>query len=316
MSAALKTQNNQLPAIAADRGIDLAIWSALKNSIYPGARDESVAMAFDYCKARGLDPLLKPVHLVPMSVKDAQKDKYEWRDVVMPGIGLYRIQADRAGNYAGADEPVFGPTVAQEFKGGLKVSVPEFCVYTVHKIVGDRVVAYTAKEYWLENYATAGKETDAPNAMWRKRPFAQLAKCAEAQALRKAWPELGAQPTAEEMEGKDSFEVRDITPAKGAAAVSAIVRDEVHAEDAVIVDADPQQDHPAPEFNEDAEVSRAADEINACETLEALAALELPLGTKFQNHPEAMNTVISMWRSRKKTLREAAAKAYAAASGE
>jgi len=38
--------------------------------------------------------------------------------------------------------------------------------------------------------------------MWKKRTRGQLAKCAEAQALRKAFPEIGAQPTAEEMEGK------------------------------------------------------------------------------------------------------------------
>lgn len=38
--------------------------------------------------------------------------------------------------------------------------------------------------------------------MWQKRPYGQIAKCAEAQALRKAFPEVGSAPTADEMEGK------------------------------------------------------------------------------------------------------------------
>lgn len=38
--------------------------------------------------------------------------------------------------------------------------------------------------------------------MWKKRGRGQLAKCAEAQALRKGFPEVGNQPTADEMEGK------------------------------------------------------------------------------------------------------------------
>jgi hypothetical protein len=62
---------------------------------------------------------------------------------------------------------------------------------------------FTAVEYWMENYATAGRESEAPNAMWQKRAYGQLAKCAEAQALRMAFPEAtGGEPTAEEMEGK------------------------------------------------------------------------------------------------------------------
>lgn len=204
-------QSNHMPALIASRGITEAVFSAIKNSIFPGAADESILMAWDYCAARGLDIMLKPVHLVPMYIKDKNNgDKGAMRDVVMPGIGLYRIQADRAGNYAGMSAPQFGPDVTYTLDGS-PVTVPEWCEMTVSKLIGDRVVSFTAREYWIENYATAGRESQKPNAMWMKRPRGQLAKCTEAQVLRKGWPELGAQATAEEMEGK-SIEI-DITPA-------------------------------------------------------------------------------------------------------
>ncbi|MEE3649499.1 MULTISPECIES: phage recombination protein Bet [unclassified Brenneria] len=215
------TTNNAvstLPQAVIALGIDDPTWNALKNSIYPGARDDSVIMAVSYCRARNLDPLMKPVHLVPMNVKDAQSGQYGWRDVVMPGIGLYRIQAERSGSYAGAEEPEFGPDVTKKF-GNVEITFPSWCKYTVRKqMLNGYIAEYSAKEYWLENYATAGKDTDMPNAMWKKRPYGQLAKCAEAQALRKAWPEIGQQPTAEEMEGKDldvsgAFNAaKDVTP--------------------------------------------------------------------------------------------------------
>jgi len=62
------------------------------------------------------------------------------------------------------------------------------------------VAEFTAKEFWLENYAIKGgkEKSIAPNAMWTKRPYGQIAKCAEAQALRRAFPELGSQPTSDE----------------------------------------------------------------------------------------------------------------------
>ncbi|ELV7515523.1 phage recombination protein Bet [Photobacterium damselae] len=200
----------QYPLVV-QRGIDQSTWEALKHSVFPGAKEESILMAVDYCIARNLDILLKPVHLVPMSVKSADadpqgKDRYEFRDVVMPGIGLYRIQADRSGSYAGAEEAEFGPIVTMELgdsKGMATYTFPEWCKYTVYKLIGERLVSFSAKEYWLENYATCSKYSSAPNAMWKKRPYAQLAKCTEAQALRKAWPDIGQAPTAEEMEGKE-----------------------------------------------------------------------------------------------------------------
>ena len=88
----------------------------------------------------------------------------------------------------------------------VRVSYPEWCKYTVYKFVNGQRIAFTSKEYWVENYATQSSKTECPNAMWKKRPYGQIAKCAEAQALRKAWPEIGSEPIAEEMEGKDIIE--------------------------------------------------------------------------------------------------------------
>lgn len=211
MSKQLSVFEQNHPVLV-ERGIDEPKWNALCSTIYPGANPNSIIMAIDYCVARELDIMLKPVHLVPMSVKDAQTGKSNFRDVVMPGIGLYRIQADRSGNYAGADEPEFGPTITMEgqdaYNNPFCVNYPEWCKYTVYKMVGDRIVKFVAKEFWLENYAVQKNITIAPNAMWKKRPFAQLAKCAEAQALRKAWPEIGSEPTSDEMAGK-TFEVNE-----------------------------------------------------------------------------------------------------------
>lgn len=184
-----------------------AIRSALKSSLYPGATDESVDMVLAYCQAAKLDPMTKPVHIVPIWIPEKKVEgrvvtPAGMRDVVMPGIELYRTKAHRTGEYAGQDKAEFGPTVIDKL-GGVDVRYPEWCEVTVYRMLDGTKCQYSAKVYWLENYATAKRDTDAPNSMWKKRPFGQLEKCAEALALRKAFPEaVGAQPTAEEMEGK------------------------------------------------------------------------------------------------------------------
>ena len=189
--------SNALTVQSEERMIDV-----MRASLYPGAKPDSIRMVMGYCAARNLDPLRKPVHIVPMWVKEPGTDKGAMQDVVMPGIALYRIEAARTGEYAGKSEPIFGPMFTQKL-GGADVSFPLWCKVTVYRMVNGQRCEFTALEYWLENYATAKRDTDAPNAMWKKRAFGQLAKCAEAQALRMAFPEAtGGEATAEEMEGK------------------------------------------------------------------------------------------------------------------
>lgn len=186
------------------------LMDTLKNSLYPGASDAAVHMVIAYCRAAGLDVMKKPVHIVPIWNKAAGG----MIDTVMPGIALYRIEAARTGQYLGKSEPEFGPTRTMKL-GGREVHFPEWCKVTVKRLVAGHVCEFPAMEFWLENYATAKKDTDAPNAMWAKRAFGQLAKCSEAQALRMAFPELtGGTNTNDEMEGKTFAEpVVDVTPA-------------------------------------------------------------------------------------------------------
>ncbi len=166
----------------------------LENSVYPGAARESIKVAIDYCRAGRLDPLQKPVHIVPMWDDRLKR----MRDVIMPGINLYRIQADRSGCYAGVSEPEFGPDV-EENLGGVKITYPAWCKVTVkRRLATGEIAEFSAKEMWKENYATKSKDSLAPNKMWGRRPYAQLVKCAESQALRKAFPEISAQPAATE----------------------------------------------------------------------------------------------------------------------
>jgi phage recombination protein Bet len=228
MSAVMQRQES-MPSLALD---EKELIDVLRSSLYPGAADASIKMVIGYCQATGLDPMQKPVHIVPMKVSTGQKDQYgndikANRDVVMPGIGLYRINASRTGQYAGVSEPEYGPTRALEFQKEVwvdgptgkrqktlmqaSIEYPEWCRVTVDKLVDGHICHFTATEYWLENYAEKG-DSGAPNTMWAKRPRGQIAKCAEAQALRKAFPEVGSAPTAEEMEGKGMEGARDITP--------------------------------------------------------------------------------------------------------
>jgi phage recombination protein Bet len=212
MNALVKNEVSVLTAMP-----ESALLDVLQSSVYPGASPHSIRLVLDYCKAAGLEPMQKPVHIVPMWDGRAR----EMRDVVLPGIGLYRTIAARSG-CAGVDEPEFGPDVTETI-GGQEITFPLWCRVTVRRrLPTGEIAQFTAKELWKENYAAEGglDRSPAPNAMWTKRPYGQLAKCAEAQALRKAFPEIGAQPVAEEMEGKSIVDDAVHVPTASKPAVS------------------------------------------------------------------------------------------------
>ena len=197
--AAVETPN--LPLSVVRRGISEPQWKTLMNNLYPGAGGESVLMVWDYCVARKLDPLKKPCHIVPMQVKSG--NDYVWRDVVLPGIYEYRTTAARTGQYLGHATPVYAPEV--EYLG---VKAPEYCDFTVYRWNAEAKMRaeFPVRVKFVEVVATKFDKkagTQAVNARWTKAPQQMLTKCAEAAALREAFPdELGGVQTMEEMEGQ------------------------------------------------------------------------------------------------------------------
>lgn len=200
-------QRKQVLDAVARRGIDEFQWRTLMNSLFPGARSESVLMVIDYCRTRKLDPMKKPCHIVPIKVKVASTGNYEWRDVVMAGIYEYRTTAMRTGNYLGHTKPEYGPVA--EIHG---VQAPEWCAMTFYRRAsnGERI-EFPVCVYFREACATKdGKANDR----WSKAPIQMLTKCTEAAGLREAFPdEFGGETTAEEMDGRGG-EFIDAEPVK------------------------------------------------------------------------------------------------------
>lgn len=221
------------PAIEERYGIKRGEWKVLVEATFPAAKSaDAVVMVLAYCQARKLDPFKKPVHIVPVWDSRAGPDgEGGYIETVWPSISELRTTAFRTSQYAGCDPTEFGPLKTQKFQGRAKikgqwqdiektVTFPEWAQVTVTRVLNGVERRFAGpKVYWLETYAKQGA-SDVPNDMWTRRASGQIEKCAEAGALRKAFPEeLGNEYSAEEMEGQRLFhEMRDVTPKQPALA--------------------------------------------------------------------------------------------------
>lgn len=149
----------------------------IKNTIAKGASDDELKMFLYVCERTRLDPFTKQIHLVP------RWDGRLGKEVRTPIVGIdgLRSVAERTGSYAGNDDPTFD----DEAK-------PTKATVTVYKIVQGIRVGFTASARW-EQYVPMSKDkkTGAPyisSPLWNKMPHLMLGKCAEALALRKAFP--------------------------------------------------------------------------------------------------------------------------------
>ena len=166
----------------------------IKRTIAYGATDDELQLFLYQAKRTGLDPLSRQIHFVK------RKDK----GTIQTAIDGYRLIADRTGKYAGSDDYLFDEGIPQYLHMQSQHGHPLTATVTVYKMCDGSRVAFTATAGWGE-YFPGEKQ----GFMWEKMPYLMIGKCAEALALRKAFPaELSGIYTNEEMMQADASSTR------------------------------------------------------------------------------------------------------------
>lgn len=150
----------------------------LKQTVCKGATDAELKFFLEVCKVKRLDPFSGHIHAVKRKERGVEKMTHQ------VGIDGFRLIAERTGQRDGEDAPEWCGTDGAWTTVWLKREHPAACRVRVYRKGHGR--PYVGLAYW-DFYA---QEYDGkPNRMWAKGGPNMIAKCAEALALRKAFPE-------------------------------------------------------------------------------------------------------------------------------
>ena len=176
-----------LARIAQATGYDAEKVELIKDTIARGASDDELMLFLHLAQRSGLDPFSRQIYLIERRANV----NGEWKTTRQPQTGIdgLRLIADRTDRYA----PGRQPSYTYDAAGGLVTAT----AYVKKFVRGE----------WHEIAATAHydeyvqrKKDGQPNQMWAEKPHIMLAKCAEALALRRAFPaEMSGLYTADEI---------------------------------------------------------------------------------------------------------------------
>ena len=152
----------------------------IKDTIAKDATDEELRHFVAVCNRLGLDPFARQIYLVKRFEKRLN------RMVATPQVSIdgFRVVAERTGQYRGQTAPQWCGYDGEWVDVWLSEEPPQAARVGVWR-EGNREPLF--RPALLRSFLQTNKD-GSPAAMWRTMPEVMLLKCAEAQALRAAFP--------------------------------------------------------------------------------------------------------------------------------
>lgn len=198
--------------------------SLIRRTVAADTSDDEFNLFVNMARSLGLDPSRRQIYAFVFSKNDPKKRRMS----IIVSIDGFRSIAEATGNYR-PDEDEASYEIDQSLKGPLNplglvkatVRVWKYSHGDWHRVTG---VAYwdeyaPVKDEWVYDEATgrnkkSGNKSLDDSGQWAKMPRVMLAKCAEALALRKGWPDNFS--NVYELSEMDRAKVIDMLPAEAA----------------------------------------------------------------------------------------------------
>lgn len=151
----------------------LAKMTALRQTIAPDLTDPELELFALIAQRRGLDPFSGQINAVKRQTKRGPRVSFQ------TGIDGHRSIAERTGQYRGSDEAEFGDECGC---GKAPAHHPAWARVVVHRRIAEGDYIHQPGRAKWDEYVPSD------SFIWTDKPEIMLSKCAEAQALRKAFP--------------------------------------------------------------------------------------------------------------------------------